>query len=74
MKPIKFKQSNITLIGSGKIKDLPAYRNKDYIVSCWRMGLRERLSALLFGRVWLIVRSNKTLPPVKIHCERKGFK
>lgn len=74
MKAIEFKQSNITLVGKGKIKDLPAYRGDDYIVSCWKMSLKEKLSALLFGKVWLIVKSSKTQPPMKIHCERKGFK
>ena len=73
MKPIEFKQSNLTLIGGGKIKDLPVYRGGDHIVSCWKMSLKEKLSALLFGKVWLIVKSRKTQPPMKMHCERKGF-
>jgi len=74
MRPMEFKQSNVTLTGKGEIKDLPAFRDGEHIISCWKMSLREKLSALLFGKVWLIVKSNKTQPPVKIHCERKGFK
>lgn len=74
MKPIDFKQSNIMLVGGGKIKDLPAYSSGEYIVSCWKMGLKEKLNALLFGKVWLVVKSSKTQPPMKMHCERKGFK
>lgn len=74
MKPIDFFQSNVTLTGKGEIRDLPAYSDGKYIVSCWKMNLKERLNALLFGRTWLIVKSSTTQPPVKIHCERKGFK
>ena len=74
MKPINFKQSNLNLIGKGEIKPLPAFRDGQHIISCWKMSLKEKLSALLFGKVWLIVKSSKTHPPVKIHCERKGFK
>ena len=73
MKPIKFKQGNVTLTGKGGIKDLPAFRDGEYIISCWKMSLKEKLSALLFGTVWLVVKSTKTQPSVKIHCERKGF-
>lgn len=73
MKPINFKQSNITLTGQGEINPLPAFRDGRRIISCWKMGLKEKLSALLFGRVWLVVKSSKTQPPVKIYCERKGF-
>ena len=73
MKPIKFKESNITLTGQGEINPLPAFRDGRHIISCWKMSLKEKLSALLFGRVWLIVKSSKTQPPVTINCGRTGF-
>ncbi len=74
MKPIKFKESNVMLTGKGEIKNLPAYRDGEHIMSCWKMSLKEKLSALLFGRVWLVVKSSKTQPPVSLNCERTGLK
>ena len=74
MKPIKFKESNVTLTGEGEIKNLPAFRNGEHIMSCWKMNLKEKISALIFGKVWLIVKSRKTQPPVSINIGRTGFK
>jgi hypothetical protein len=39
-------------------------------VSCWQMTIRERLTALLFGRVWLMVLSGWTQPPVYVEASR----
>ena len=43
-------------------------------LSCWRMSLRERLSALLFGRVWIWVWSGNTQPPIYLEAARTIFK
>ena len=84
MKPIKFKDSNelftkrafrpLTLIGKEEIKDLPAFTDGEFCISCWEMSLRERISVLLFGRIWLSVFSGKTQPPVSLNCWRNAFK
>lgn len=83
MKPIKFKDSNhvfknrafrpLTITGKGEVKDLPAFTDGLHCMSCWKMNFKEKLIALLFGRVWLIVKSGKTQPPVSLNCGRTGF-
>ena len=73
MKPIDFKERNVMLLGKGVVKNLPAYRDGSCIRSRWEMSLKERLSALLFGKVWLRVRAIKTQPAVSIHCTHKRF-
>ena len=73
MKPIKFKESNVLLTGKGDIKNLPAFRDGEHIMSCWKMSFREKLKFLIFGRIWLIVKSSKTQPPMSLNCGRTGF-
>ncbi len=72
MKPVTFKYANKTLIPSGaeysdrveSVDGLPTWSDGEQCVSCWKMSWRERMSALLFGRVWLAVLSGDTQPPV----------
>jgi len=83
MKPTAFEHSNQILQPSGEqlqkysenvvitVAPLPVWTNGEQCVSCWRMSLRERLSALLFGRVWLALLSGETQPPVLIQVGRK---
>ena len=68
MKPIKFKQQNITYTKPKSMTDeecgsLPACKHENGIVSCWKMTLRERLKVLFTGIVWLGVASH-VQPPV----------
>ena len=42
-------------------------------VSLWRPSWRERLSTLLFGKVWLFVVSGSTQPPVAVEAARTVF-
>jgi len=80
MKPIIFKDTNqvyrrhafrpLTLVGKEEVKDLPAFTDGQFCVSCWKMSLREKLSALLFGRIWLSVFSGSTQPPVSLSVQR----
>jgi len=72
VKPVPFRQSNGTLAGGPAsafgadldVVDLPVYRDGKEIISCWRPSWRERLSILLRGRVWLLVVTPTTHPPV----------
>lgn len=72
MKPINFRRANgILTRGAQKFQDvgdLPvyrtAYRSEPEVISCWRPSLRERLSVLFLGRVWLRISSPQTHPPV----------
>jgi len=55
MKPIKFKQQNVTYAEKqDEYLDLPAYKAEDgYMVSCWELTLRERIKMLFTGCVWV---------------------
>lgn len=79
MKPTSFKYQNRTLLPSNAeysanvsgVDPLPIWTDGEQCVSCWRMSWRERLSALLFGRVWLAVLSHNTQPPVFLWVGRE---
>jgi len=79
MKPSHFKESNSTLLGGPPEKygvdvgDLPTFKDGTNILSCWRLTLRERLSVLLWGRVWLCIRGGAMHPPVAMWAKRAGF-
>jgi hypothetical protein len=72
MTPINFRRANGTLTGGPSqnfntdedVVDLPVYRNGKEVMSCWRPSLRERLSVLFQGRVWLRVSTSTAHPPV----------
>jgi len=74
MKPIQFKHSNKVGQPSGKkysgnvtgVDPLPIWTDGEQCVSCWKMSWKERLFALLFGRVWLAVLSGNTQPAVSV--------
>lgn len=52
---------------------LPVYSDGTQCISLWRMSWRERISALLFGRIWLSVLWGDTQPPVWLSAERTVF-
>lgn len=72
MKPIRFKEANCTLIGDG-CDDLPTFTDGEQSLSLWGMTWKERLLVLLYGRVWLPVRSGETQPPVWISASKTVF-
>ena len=83
MKPIKFKEVNKTLESPipGDVslpcfiaKFPPLNGNGEYTIAytCWKMSLRERISALIFGKVWLSFRGI-TCPPIFITAKKNGF-
>lgn len=79
MKPITFKYSNRILQPSGQeysenvtgVVPLSVWTDGEQCVSCWKMSLRERFSALLFGRVWLALLSGQTQPPALVQASRE---
>lgn len=78
MKAIKFKEANKNLFKPDSMTDeecssLMVYTNGRECVSCWRLTWKERLSALLFGRVWLSMLSGFTQPPVWLACTKSVF-
>jgi hypothetical protein len=82
MKPAGFEFSNVTLQPSGKkysenvasVDPLPIWTDGEQCVSCWRMSWRERLFALMFGRVWVALLSGKTQPPIYVQVSKEYFK
>ncbi len=68
-----FHQAHKTIPAPGP-RWLPVLDDGKQIVSCWRLTLRERLSALIFGRVWvgLHVKVDQH-PPIWVDCKRTVF-
>lgn len=78
MKPIKFEESNKTLLKPSSMTDeecssLPVFTDGRQCISCWRLTWMERLSALLFGKVWLGILSGYTQAPVWLACSHTIF-
>ena len=57
MKPINFNESNTVYVADG-CGDLPVYKDESQIASCWKLSFKERIKALLYGRIWLCVLGN----------------
>ena len=76
-KPRNFKEANqILQPGSHpgyEVCPLDIFSNGDYCLSCWRLSLRERLSALFFGKAWLYSLSGTTQPPTWVQIMRSAF-
>lgn len=73
MKPIEFKEANVKLILTG-CGDLPAFRDGRQVISCWKMSFKERIRALISGKVWLGIRHENTQPPAWLKVMRTAFK
>ncbi len=78
MKPIKFKEATKNLLKPENMTDeecssLWVYNDGRECVSCWRLAWKERIKALLFGKVWLGVLSGFTQPPVWMVCDKTVF-
>jgi hypothetical protein len=84
VEPSRFKEQNGSLgapqnfdpeqsEAASEIVSLPVFSDGEQCISLWRMSWRERLSALLFGRVWLQVLSGPTQPPVALTTARTIF-
>lgn len=78
MEPVAFEQATNILLKPDSLTDalcgpLPVWSNGQQCVSCWRPSWRERLSILIFGRVWLWVWSGRTQPPVRLDGKRTPF-
>lgn len=78
MTPIKFKEANRQLfkpsnMTDAECKSLWAYTDGKQCISCWKLSWKQRLKALLFGKVWLSVLSGSTQPPVWLDCDNTVF-
>lgn len=78
MKPIKFNEANRVLtkpknMTDEQCSDLYVYTDEEICISCWRLSFKERLKALIHGKVWLGILSGGTQPPVWIDCNETVF-
>jgi len=78
MQAIKFDEANRVLTKPAGMTDeecssLDVYTNGSLCISCWTLNSRERVRALLHGRIWLGVLSGDTQPPVWIDCRKTVF-
>ena len=79
MKAIKFPEHNVVFAkDQPEYLPLPAYTYKSAkgrVVSCWRMGLRERLKILFIGKVYLsLLTFNKPLQPQLLMVDKPMMK
>ena len=82
MKPAPFPQKTVTLTAPSDMTEeecggLDVYRNpgEGFTLSSWRPSLRERLSILWHGRVWVWVHyGGVTQPPLSLMGQRSPFK
>lgn len=73
MKPIKFKESNITFAkDQPQYKQLPAFKNGDTITSCWKLSIRERFRIIITGKLWISqMNFNSPLQPILPTTKKK---
>ncbi len=78
MKPIHFEEANKDLLKPNSMTDkkcgsLPVWTNNKQCISCWKMSFKDKIRAILFGKVWLSVLSGQTQPPVSLTIEKSMF-
>jgi hypothetical protein len=69
-----FKESNVTYAEDQiEYRPLPAYKTRDgEVTSCWKPTMRERLSLLFGGRVFVTMLTfNDPLQPLKLSIRRR---
>lgn len=79
MKPIEFEEQTKVLSRPASMTDrecafLPVHSDGKVCISCWRMTLRERLSALFYGKTWVWVHMGGKHPPIALACYRSAFR
>ena len=78
MKPIEFKGQTKILLRPGSMTDeecesLAVFSDGKICLSCWKMGFKERLKALIFGKIWVWIHSGETQPPIALECCKNVF-
>lgn len=83
MKPKNFTEANKTLAPPKDcdysenvtgVEPLHTWTDGEQSVSCWHMSWRERVAALIFGRVWVAVLGGGTQPPIYAEAARTYFR
>ena len=76
--PVRFPEANKNLLKPSDMTDeecsnLWVYTDGAECVSCWKLTLKQRISALFHGKIWLGVLSGYTQPPVWLDCGKTVF-
>lgn len=74
MKPVKFKECNVTFgEGQKEYMPLPALRFDDgTVVMCWKMSWKEMFKIILHRKVWVsLLTFNKPLQPTLVCADHK---
>jgi hypothetical protein len=54
MEPIKFDKQNCMYADhQPEYLPLPAYKDNDQTISCWKLNIKERIKILFTGKLWL---------------------
>jgi hypothetical protein len=74
MTPTNFPESNRTLVKPANLTEeecgsLPIFTDGQICVSCWELSEEEKQKILKTGKIWLMVWSGTTQPPVCITAE-----
>ena len=79
MRPIDFTEATITFTApvgqEDRVDPLRGWRSEDgdEVVELWRPSLLERLSILVFGRVWVRILTTVSPPPIAVVGRRTIF-
>ena len=78
MKPNKFKESNRILEKPNALTDsecgnLPVFTNGRECISLWKPSIKERISILIHGNVWLSIHTGTSQPPVWLDGSKTIF-
>jgi len=78
MKPIYFEEATKELKKPDSMTDeecssLWTWNDGKQSISCWKMSWKDRIKALLYGKVWIGVHSGPTQPPVWLDCDDTIF-
>lgn len=76
LKPVPFKEANRELypaMYSKQHKGIVVFTDGEQCISRWKLTLRQRLSVLIFGRMWLGIRSGNSMPGAWLDCGMTCF-
>lgn len=76
LKPVPFKEANRELhplFATPNRKSIRVYSDGEACISCWHLTFLQRLSVLVFGRIWLSIKSGQSMPGTWLSCGRTCF-
>jgi hypothetical protein len=78
MKPIKFEEATKNLSKPSSMTDdecgaLWVHNDGKVSISCWKMSWKERIKALIHGKMWLGVMAGESQPPVWVDPVKPEF-